>query len=449
MVCRFLTAVVFVGLGLLAGCREGTPPPLPPPTRGEREALVEILRREYLWADLLPGRVCVADYASSEALLEDLLARPRVRGLDRWSALTGKAAPEQVSALGNPAYGGYGALFGFLDGKVVVLDAVPGSGATLDGLGRGDEILALGPSRAALDLKEWHWTGLMDREQLVPVLTALATASPQAPAWLRTRSRGAALPRDIQCLPPAASFGNVPEFAVSRVIEHSGRKVGHLLLRTFSDPVRAQLPAAMEHLRQAGVTDLIVDLRYNQGGLLEVTRLFLDHLNPGHLTGQVQFLTRRRPGDQEWSCAFRAAPGAIRPGRIAFLTSALSASASEAVINALQPYYGRDLAMVGRTTHGKPVVTTTFPLASGRALNLVIARILNAEGRGDYFKGLPDAFFRGTFLPAPDDLGHDLGDPREACTASALAWILGESAPSLWGLPGRVEAVPGSPGAAP
>jgi hypothetical protein len=110
--------------------------------------------------------------------------------------------------------------------------------------------------------------------------------------------------------------------------------------------------------------------------------------------------------------------------KLACIVSEQSASASEALINALLPGYQGNLAMVGRRTGGKPVVCSHFPIpGTDLTLVLVSARVLNAQGHGDYWDGLPYAGFLGATCAAPDNLGHPQGDPREASTRAALDWI--------------------------
>jgi hypothetical protein len=123
---------------------------------------------------------------------------------------------------------------------------------------------------------------------------------------------------------------------------------------------------------------------------------------------------------------FGSEPNAIAPTRIAFITTNASASASELVINAMLPYLGNNIALIGSDTSGKPVGQFGFDLAPcDLRVRAVTFQTVNAAGDGDYFFGL------GPFVPntcqAPDDFTRPFGDPQEASTAVALDFLAGRS----------------------
>src|SRR3546814_19042732 len=101
---------------------------------------------------------------------------------------------------------------------------------------------------------------------------------------------------------------------------------------------------------------IIIDFRYNGGGLVSTANLMGDLLGAGR-AGQIFSQTRFRPSksaaeDDE----HRFAPGApsIAPTRIPSIGTGSTASASEFVINSMRPYLGADLTRVGSNTHGNP-----------------------------------------------------------------------------------------------
>jgi hypothetical protein len=132
---------------------------------------------------------------------------------------------------------------------------------------------------------------------------------------------------------------------------------------------------------------------------------------------------------------FGTEAAALSPGRVAFIVTGGSASASELVVNALQSYLApaggaRNLAIVGDRTFGKPVGQISFTnTACDVLMALVSFQLLNRNGTGSYFGGLPDASFGGDACLAADDLAHAPGDPAEASTQAALAWIDGGTCP--------------------
>ena len=199
--------------------------------------------------------------------------------------------------------------------------------------------------------------------------------------------------------------------------------VGYLSLRTFTTTAEAPLREAYADFRAQGIEYFIVDLRYNGGGLVRIAELI------GDLNGAGARRFRRLPPD----CAStRPSPGRTacaassrsrsrwRPVRIAFITTGLTASASEIVINSLAPW--TEVAIVGDDTLGKPVGQSGFDLSGcDLRLRLIGFQFTNANDQGDYYEGLA-----GT-LPfacrADDDLMQEPGDAAEGSTAEALAWL--------------------------
>jgi hypothetical protein len=130
--------------------------------------------------------------------------------------------------------------------------------------------------------------------------------------------------------------------------------------------------------------------------------------------------------DQDWMWGFGGTdPAAIAPGRVAFITTGGSASASEVMPFALAPWMGADVAVVGARTYGKPVgqIVTSQPGCTA-SLFLLAFQLANRDGRAEYYQGLPDATFPGSSCAAADDLIHPLGSVDEASTKAALDWIV-------------------------
>jgi carboxyl-terminal processing protease len=151
--------------------------------------------------------------------------------------------------------------------------------------------------------------------------------------------------------------------------------VGYILLERFSQEARRELEAAINDLLAAGARSLILDLRYNAGGILreavEVADLFLEKGD------QVVDTRARDPRDSHQY----EAPGPDRyPGLpLVVLVSGMSASGSEIVAGALQDY---DRALVlGTTTYGKGVMQSVFPLPGDDYLRLTTGTWYTPSGR--------------------------------------------------------------------
>jgi carboxyl-terminal processing protease len=151
--------------------------------------------------------------------------------------------------------------------------------------------------------------------------------------------------------------------------------VGYVYLQTFSRAATSELQASINDLLARGARSIVLDLRYNQGGILreavEISDLFLD-------AGDMVVDTRAR--DPRDSYTFTS-PGPDRyPDLpIVVLVNAWSASASEIVAGALQDH---DRAVVlGTRTFGKGVMQSVYPLPGGNYLRLTTGTWYTPSGR--------------------------------------------------------------------
>lgn len=153
--------------------------------------------------------------------------------------------------------------------------------------------------------------------------------------------------------------------------------IGYVRVANFSRTTTEELSAKVEELEGQGARGLILDLRWNPGGLLEaacgVSELFLDN-------GDLIVYTKGRLRNQNRSYY---AEGGANVHKTALPTIVMvngsSASASEIVSAAMQDH---DVGLVvGKTSYGKGTVQTVFPLADDRALKLTTAKYYTPSGR--------------------------------------------------------------------
>lgn len=199
--------------------------------------------------------------------------------------------------------------------------------------------------------------------------------------------------------------------------------VGYVHMRAFINSAEEPLNAMAQTFADAGVTDVIVDFRYNGGGLLSVAEQLLNVLAGEVATGQESFrIAHNDKRSNENVSTFFARPQApLSPLRIAFIVTGASASASELVINSMAPHI--DLVMVGEDTLGKAVGQYAFDQSGcDTRLRLVSFEIVNGEGQGGYYTGLADTG-RFTLCPAQDDLTRPFTDTRENSLSVALDWL--------------------------
>jgi C-terminal processing protease CtpA/Prc len=355
-----------------------------------------------------------AAYSDPQELLDALTALARADGKDRhWSYVASYSAVMSYYA-GGPSVG-FGFSLQFRGDPLFVAQVMEGSAADDEGFLRGDEILSISDGETVL------WTTGGTAEELA------AAIGPSTAGVTRTFE-----------VAPVGGGENASRTMAKRAytldpvrfdLLDRGTGVpptGYVNLLTFIEPAEDQLREAFAAFRAAGVVEVIVDLRYNGGGLVD-TAVVLANLLGGGLGGEVMFgwyLNEAHLAETPPPELFAPEADSVQPLRIAFVTTRASASASELVVNALEPH--AEVAIVGDRTYGKPVGQLGFVLEScDLLLGLIAFGLENADGDGAYFDGLPDpdGRYTGAFCPAEDDLSHEMGDPLEASTAAALHFL--------------------------
>jgi carboxyl-terminal processing protease len=160
----------------------------------------------------------------------------------------------------------------------------------------------------------------------------------------------------------------VPSVRGTQVLEGAGPKIGYVRVTQFSEPTGREFVRALDELERQEIEALVLDLRFNPGGLLGSAVELAGEFLPA---GELVVYTEGR------SAAARrryVAPGKGRPPRtwpMAVLVNGASASGAEIVAGALKDS-GRAL-VVGETTFGKGSVQSVVSLPDGSAVRLTTA----------------------------------------------------------------------------
>ena len=230
----------------------------------------------------------------------------------------------------------------------------------------------------------------------------------------------------------------------SQILDVNGSRVGYLLFNDHVVPAEADLIAAFSSFRAApGISDLVLDLRYNGGGYLYIASEVAFMIAGATRTNnkvfeRIMFNNKRSNEDDSggflstacvpnaaFQCTRNDNLPALSLTRVYVLVSGSTCSASEAIINSLRGV-DVDVRLIGSTTCGKPYGffgqdncgISYFPIEF---------QGVNAKGFGDYADGFMPANGGGAGYPLPgcaanDDLGHALGDPAEGQLAAALSY---------------------------
>ena len=193
-------------------------------------------------------------------------------------------------------------------------------------------------------------------------------------------------------------------------------KAGYLVYNSFLGNIgasAAEYSRVFSKFAAAGITDLIVDLRYNGGGYVDLQSQLANYIinnsaNGGLMMKQIYNSNHAA----ENSTTFFNKSGSVNLSKVYFIVSRSTASASELLINNLKPYM--DVRLIGSAnTHGKPV--GYFPIENGEWYVFPVSfKTVNKNNEGNYYAGFaPNAVIA-------DGLDKDWGDVTESSLASAL-----------------------------
>ncbi len=230
---------------------------------------------------------------------------------------------------------------------------------------------------------------------------------------------------------------------LNKVIVSGSRKIGYLMYNGFYANYDTDLNTAFGTLKSQGITDFVLDLRYNGGGSVQ-TATRLASMITGAFTGQIF-------AKQQWNSKIESYFAANDPEslknlfvdkiettpinslnmtKVYILTSQSTASASELIINGLKPYI--TVVQIGDITTGKNVGSVTLydsPTFGKEnrnpnhryAMQPIVLKIVNSVGYGDYQSGLVPTFQLKETLSTLDVLGNT----TEPLLSLAIAKITG------------------------
>ena len=226
-----------------------------------------------------------------------------------------------------------------------------------------------------------------------------------------------------------------------QIIQHAGRRVAYMAFHDHNRIAEGELAAAVRRFRTGGAQDLVLDLRYNGGGLLYVAAqlgyMIAGSASAGKVFDGLQYNDKRSA--ENLAFPFISVDSDDRPlpsldlERVFILASGRTCSASESVINGLRGI-DVEVILIGGTTCGKPY--GFLPADNcGTTYFSTQFQSFNDKGFGDYADGFVPVVGGGTEpweVPGclvADDFDHVLGDRNEARLAAALGYISNRRCP--------------------
>lgn len=223
---------------------------------------------------------------------------------------------------------------------------------------------------------------------------------------------------------------NIDPVLFDSVYTVGSKKVGYFVFNSFASVdngngptlTKQEIDKAFNKFQSSGISDLIVDLRYNGGGSVGTAEYLDSLIAPASVAGKEMYhylyndkLTAMESQVGLQDKVLFGGGGSLNLDHVFFIGTSHTASASELTINVLKPYM--DVKLVGDTTYGKPVGFFSFHLTdfpNGGTTEKFLADLYainfetrNANNEGGYFNGMiPDA-------PATDYVDLPWGDPND------------------------------------
>lgn len=407
----------------------------------------------YLWNSSIPAltnfnylnnkdslNLFLNKYTDTNKLFNDLLYQYSV--VDKWSFIVNDYSIIENWIAGISKTMGYDFQLYLLNSTStdifgVIRYVYPGSPAEKAGLKRGDIFIKIDGTQ----LSTTNYQALIAKESFALSLATLSNGNTTL------------VPSTTTSVMTAVEMQEDPIY-LSKVLTVNGAKVGYLVYNGFTADYDLKLNTVMQQFKAAGISKIIVDLRYNGGGSVQTatylasmiyttdaTKVFSKSVYNSILQqyfiqqyGADALLNKFSSSIASTSTTAQTAITSLNLSDIFFIVSKETASASELLINGLKPYM--NVTVVGTNTYGKYVGSFTVKDydSAGKlvtshkwALQPITVKIANSVGVTDYVSGLaPD-------LTAKEDVGNLLpfGDENELLLKACLDRMKGLKSSSL------------------
>lgn len=430
---RHMSYILLAVAGIItfASCTKDAIKPDPSKVENINAWIYEIMDQHYLWYQDLPDKKLLDMNLSPDLFFDQLIAKGKDGKAVGDSYLPFSYLEKQTgqtkSYFEDSSYG-----FDFATLKLeggtyaaVVLCVLPGSPAAEAGLERGEWVTGVNSANSNIKDSKVLRTG----EKVTLQLSRYDKDKKGFP-FHPTRAIELAAARTVEEAP----------FLKDSVYYEGGKKIGYLMYNTFAsgpdgykdDTYNGELKRIFGAFKSQQVTEMVLDLRYNGGGLLTCANLMASLLAPTSALGKdFAHLTYNGRNDKKNSVtkletAASVSGENLNLSRLYVLVGGQTASASEAVINGLYPYMGKsNITLIGTQTLGKNVGSVMYGENEeyGWLLHPITFHIFNAEDKADYGDGLKPNIELNE-LKTSITL-YPLGDTRDLLLGRAIHEITG------------------------
>jgi C-terminal processing protease CtpA/Prc len=372
----------------------------------------------YYWNSIIPANIEISKKKNPEGFFYELLSQE-----DKWSyianydELTAELSGEYVSM-------GYFPYFGLLNNGnvfIIVLYVFPDSPAEKAGLQRGDIILTINGE-------------YMDTTNYYDLFSQTSYT-----VELGKYNNGILYKSGIAINLNASSFDANP-LLFDTILNVSDKKIGYAVYTEFitGDNYKylTRIDSVFKAFKDSGITDLIIDLRYNPGGEITAAGYLASTIGPASIVNAANSFIKFKYNDklqnyfestgginsENLVYQFPSARFNLNFNKVYFLTSYYTASASELLIIGLAPYM--EVIQLGENTFGKYVggwllYDEHIPPKHNWAIIPIVFKYENIAGYTDFKNGLePDYFIYDQLIPA-EPFGS-LDDPMLALAVEKI-----------------------------
>lgn len=387
-----------------------TPPPNPTPVGNSQVNDVAFQKTQdyYLWNNQLPATFITSGYADPigvmTAIRQFSIEPGYTTPVDRWSFAMKKTEWNLYSggmssvSSSTSAAGDFGiTVFFRAEGDLRVRLSEPNSPGGILGIKRGWRITKINGNTNITT---------SNAQYIIDNIYKAVSADVSF-----TKPDGTSVDINLQ----AAHYADKPVY-LDTVYNSLNGNIGYLVYNSFLGNITqttTEYARVFGKFAAAGITNLIVDLRYNGGGYVNLQQQLANYLITSQAQGSVMMKQsyNSNHSNENTTVLFNKS-GSLQLTKIYFIVSRSTASASELLINNLKPYM--DVRLLGNSnTHGKPV--GFFPIEDGEWYVFPVSfKTVNKNGEGNYYGGFtPNAI-------VADGLDKDWGDVNENSLASAL-----------------------------
>ena len=378
------------------------------------------LKEWYLWYEHLPA-INPADFESLDKMIAAVKYREGDVLVDRFSYAVKKTEHDDYYA--GKRYGMGMSMQRDENNAVFITLVYPGSPAGEAGLKRGQQLLAMN----GVTVEELDENGAYNKEHRGDADFAERTD------WnnvYNAENKGEAV--QFKVLEEGEEFETTvvlddyigKSVLAYKILDNNGVKTGYIHFKLFITSSEEELNEVFAHFKEENVDELVLDLRYNGGGLVKIARHLVNLIAGDKVKGDdiIKLIYNDKHQEQNTSYKGDVLKNSLSGiNKVAVIVSSGTASASEMVINSLTPYV--EISLIGSTTYGKPVGMNSKDICDQTIVPITF-KYANSQDYGDFFLGME------ADCAAADDFKHDFGDEREEELSVALYRLSNGKCPS-------------------